>query len=473
MKRVVLLVLPIILSSYVASTQLRIVLTQEMLNGKGDVFSVKRDYDLDGKTLTLPKGKKLVFKGGSLDGGVIVGNQSGIQVDQSRPAFGKNLVISGTWDVREVYDSWFDFDPSEDFVSNQIINNLLAFTDDESPCHIFFNEDRTYFFELPYKGRADVGNMVPSKVVNGKTKRNYSEIFEDSFSFLRIFTIPSNTHVTINSKLKMLPTNLGAYFVFWEYGKQNIRIDGKGEISGENDWHKYDTYFSDAKSYGEWGNLFRCLKCSGFSFKDITVSDAFGDCIIYSGSRYADEKDERWSSDLTLENVKVLRARRNGVAVGARNVIIRGCHFEGCGTKQVRGTSPRCGIDFEPDGIASFPEVGNENVLMENCTFKDNYYDVSTFKNNLNSYGKVATTVRNCIFHSPLRLQDTSWMLFENCYIPFLYNTKDKSSKMLYSTHMTFKNCEFGELDMSTVVRGKIHSNKFVDCKYNTAPKSK
>ena len=473
MKHVVLLVLPIILSLFVSSAQFPVVLTQEMLDKKGDVFSVKRNYNLGGKTLTLPKGKKLVFKGGSLDGGEIVGNQSGIQVDQGKPAFGTNLVISGTWDVREAYDSWFDFDSSEDFVSNQIISNLLSFTDDESPCHIFFNEDRTYFFEQPYKDRADIGNMVSSKVVNGKVQRDFSEILEDSFSFLRIFTIPSNTHITINSRLKMLPTSLGAYFVFWEYGKKNVKIDGTGEISGDNDWHKYDTPFSDSSKsyYGEWGNLFRCIKCSDFTFKDITVSDSFGDCIYYAGSRFENEQTPRWSSNLFIENVKVLRARRNGVAIGARNVVIRGCHFESCGTASVKGTQPKSGIDFEPDGIATYPEVGNENVLMENCSFNDNYFDVASFKNNLNSFGKLATTIRDCVFHSPLKIQDTSWMLFENCYIPFLYNTEDNSSNMLYSRHMEFLNCEFGELDMSTVSRGKNVSNKFTNCRFNTALK--
>ena len=470
MKRILIsLILSILCFSAPAVGQLTGVLTQEMLNVAGDTFYVRADYTLAEATLTVPKGKTLVFVGGSFDGGEIVGTGTAIQMLQTRPAFGLNLVVSGTWNVPEVHDGWFAFDDSKEFVSNRIIQNILAFSNDETPCHLYFEENRTYYFELPYKGRADIGEMVSYKMVDGKKSRNYADIYKDEYDFLRIFTIPSNTHLTVNNTLKMLPTSVGAYFIFWEYGKEHIVVDGKGTISGDNDWHRYDSPYAGSKYYGEWGFIFRCFRCTDFTFRDITLSDSFGDCIIYSGSRIKGETKPRWSSDLLLENVKILRARRNGVAVGAKNVVIRNCHFESCGNKSVNGTSPRSAIDFEPDGITSFSEIGNENVLMENCTFKDNYYDVGSFRNNLREYGKIATTIKNCVFHSPLKIEGTYWMRFENCYIPFLHNSKYETSRLLYSYHMEFINCEFGELDDVSVNRAKALSNKFTNCKFNTA----
>ena len=443
-----------------------------MLNAAGEVFIIKGDYTLAGATVTVPSGKTLVFSGGALDNGELVGTGTSIRMMQTQPAFGLTLDISGTWNVPEVHDRWFAFDNSKEFVSNRIISNLLAFSNDATPCHIFFEEDRTYYFELPYKGRSDIGNMVSYKIEDGAKKRNYGEMYNEEYSFLRIFTIPSNTHLTVNNTLKMLPTTLGAYFVFWEYGKENITVDGKGTIAGDNDWHLYTSPYAGKYYYGEWGFLFRCFKCKNFIFKDITLSDAFGDCIIYTGAHLKSEMGSRVSSDLTIDNVKILRARRNGIAVGARNVIIRNCHFEDCGTERVHGTSPRCGIDFEPDGLASYAGIGNENVLMENCTFKDNYYDVGSFRNNVRQYGKIATTIKNCVFHSPLKIEGTYWMRFENCYIPFLHNSKYETSRLLYSYHMEFVNCEFGELDDVSVNRARALSNKFVNCKYNTAVRS-
>lgn len=447
------------------------ILTQEMLNVPGDVFFVRGDMMLADTTVTVPAGKTLVFAGGSLDGGKIVGTGTSIQMLQTRPAFGLNLVISGTWNVPEVHDGWFAFNDSKEFVSNQIIKNILSFSNDATPCHIFFEEDRTYYFELPYKGRADIGNTLPTRVEDGKTTRLYGRILYDEYDYLRIFTIPSNTHLTIRNTLKMLPTSVGAYFVFWEYGKENIIVDGGGTISGDNDWHNYDKAFTGRGYYGEWGQIFMCIRCKDFTFTDITVSDSFGDCIIYFGSSYSDEKKSRWASNLTMERVRILRARRNGVAIGARNVMIKNCHFEGCGTKEVNGTAPRSGVDFEPDNVRTYPAIGNRNVVMEDCTFVNNYYDLAASLNNLPGYGKVATTVRNCRFPDSARLRATYWMRFENCYFNRLFKTSDNSK--YYSKHIEFENCEFGEDSDSVQGHFSKETNKFINCKFNIATPSK
>jgi hypothetical protein len=437
------------------------ILTQEMLDTEGRMFYVRANYTLEGATLTIPAGKVLVFSGGSLDNGEIIGTGTSFQMNQQKPAFGLNLVISGTWAVPEVHDGWFMFDSSEGFVSNQIIKNILALSNDETPCHILFEENRTYYFELPYKGRGDLGRLVGTIVVNGQEKRDYAKLLRDEFDYLRIFTIPSNTHLTVNNRLKMLPTSIGAYYVFWEYGKHNITIDGKGTIAGDNDWHLYDQPFTGKTFFGEWGHVFRCIRCSDFVFRDITISNAFGDCIIYSGSYIPDEKEQRWSSGLLMENVKIIGARRNGLAVGAKDVVIRNCHFENCGTDEVKGTKPRAGVDFEPDGLNYYPEIGNENVLMENCTFKGNYYDIASYNNNKSRYGKVATTVRNCTFTSTIRLTESRWLRFENCYFPAVSNTN-------LSRHLEFVNCEFGEIKQEMINAPKNYYYSFTKCKFNT-----
>lgn len=440
------------------------VLTQDMLEASGSVFYVRTEYTLAGATLSIPSGKELVFSGGSLDHGIIVGAGNSIQVRQKQPAFGVDLVISGTWNVPEVHDGWFYFDDSKEFVSNQIISNILALSNDETPCHIFFEEDRTYFFELPYKERKILGGMVSVRDVGGEKKRNYSDFYEEKFKFLRIFTIPSNTHLTVNNKLKMLPTNIGAYFIFWEYGKSNITVDGTGVIAGDNTAHRYDLPIAGKDYFGEWGHIFRCFCCTNFTFKDITLEDAFGDCIIYSGSVNPKETKNRWSSGLLVENVKFIGARRNGLAVGARNVVIRNCHFENCGTDQAHGTKPRSAVDFEPDGLSVYEEIGNENVLMENCTFVGNYYDIASYNNNRARYGKIATTVRNCTFTSTVRLTESRWIRFENCYFTKLSNTN-------LSRHLEFVDCEFGEIGEETAKAPKHYYYSFTNCKFNTKKK--
>lgn len=461
-----------LLFTFCAEGKERAVLTQKMVDKSKGKLVISQDYTLNGAKIVLPHKKTIIFAGGSLDNGELVGNENRIEITQTSPFLGRSLVISGTWDVNEVHDWWFEFDARDDFVSNQIISNALAFSNDSTGCHIFFNEDRVYYFELPYKGKANLGDMFSYHINDkGEKKRHYIEVYNDEYSFLRIFTIPSHTHFTVNSTLQMLPTNLGAYFVFWEYGKEYITIDGHGTIAADNLNHLYNAPYAGKKYYGEWGTIFMCKKCRNFRFEDITLQDSFGDCLYFEGSNLAGESGSRYAENLVLKNVKIKRARRNGIALGVRNATISGCHFEGCGSKEIKGTAPRSAIDFEPDRIKQYPEIGNQNVVMENCTFRDNYFDVASYLNNLSNYGQTATTIRNCRFTAPIKIQSTYWMRFENCYIPFVRNSKDDKSLMRYSRHMEFVNCEFGEYDTSVLGKASKVYNKYTNCKFNTAVK--
>lgn len=452
----------------------KVVLTQKMLDNAKGSFVVKKDYSASGAVLYLPEHLELVFSGGSIDNAELVGNHSTLHVKGRRPVFGKDIRISGVWDVEEVHDGWFDFEEGIDFISNQIISNILAFSNDSTFCHIFFEEDRVYYFELPYKGNDKLGDKISYHMENGAKVRHYNDIYYDSYAFLRIFTIPSNTTVTLNNTLQMLPTNQGAYFVFWEFGKENITIEGTGTIAGDNKEHLYTLPFIGKEYYGEWGYLFRCFKCHNFVFRDITVKDAFGTCISYQGSflKYDKETSPRYADGLLIENVKVIGARRNGICLGVRNAVIRNCHFEGCGTDEAHGTLPRCGIDFEPDGAKNYPEIGNQNVLMENCTFKDNYHDISSAGNNTVDYGQTATTIRNCVFTNPIRLVITYWLRFEDCYISSVRNIDDDRSVLKYCKNITFVNCEFGKWDAAVPKTVTKSNNRYFQCKFNTANNS-
>lgn len=442
----------------------RPVLTQDMVDKAARTLVIDKAYTLNGDTLSLPKGITVKFKNGSVDDGCLVGNGNKVDMSQKSPAFGKTFKVSGKWNVSDIYDSWFEFDNDSSFVSNGIIGNMLAFANDEVQNHIHFNEDRTYFFELPYKGRADIGNLVSYRMVDGTKKRNYADVYKDDFSYLRIFTIPSNTNMTINSRLQMLPTNVGAYFIFWEYGKENVSVDGTGSIYGDNAVHKYDKAYAGSKYFGEWGFIFRCFKCTNFSFKDITLGDAFGDAIIYMGTYTKNEPGRKYADGLLVENVKILGARRNGIAIGARNVTIRNCHFENCGTKAVKGTNPRCAVDFEADHLNTIPEVYCDNVLMENCTFKDNYLDVHSFNNISKTGTRTSVTISYCHFNTPLSVNSSRWMTFKNCYIPEFKYSDRTYSMFVDSYHFVFENCTFGRLTKTRYEVAKL-KNKFTNCK--------
>lgn len=439
------------------------VLHQSDLDKAKSVFVIDNDFDLAGETITIPKGVKISFKGGHIENGIIIGNSTRLYVDQDKPAFGLNLTIKGKWLIKDVYDKWFDFNPEPTYKSNRIIKNILALSNDDTRCHIHFDEDRVYYFELPYKGRPDIWNIVSLKTENGKSVRRYDDIYDEKYADLRIFTIPSNTHVTINNTLKMLPTRAGAYFIFWEYDKENITVDGQGAIYGECKEHFYMKNQAGEISYsGEWGMIFLCRKCRNFVFKDITLSDALGDCLSFGGSRYDVESGHREGRNLTVENVNIKFARRNGISIGATNAIIKDCFFEGCGIDDIYGTAPRAAIDFEPSYIKSYPEIGNRNVVMKNCSFKNNKYDVSSTYNNLINYRRTATTISNCVFTAPIRFNATYWIKFKKCKIPSFTNWRDNIAEDTPFKYIKFVNCEIDNI--SSVIMTPSWRNKFRNC---------
>lgn len=420
--------------------------------------------ELGGGSLILPSGAELAIEGkGYIDNGIIKGNNSVLTVTSKKAGIGLNILFSGAWHNAEVYDTWFDFDNSPNFVSNRIIENALSLTDDFHFCHIYFQADRSYFFELPYKGDANLGDKLPYSMAGKVKKRKYSDLYKDEYSFLRIFTISSNTHLTIQNHLKMLPTNQGAYFVFWEYGKNNVIIDGKGSVSGDVRKHVYNSPFVKGSNYyGEWGHVFCCRICTNFQFKDITVENSFGDCIYYSADYSNEQVSNRCSKGLVIDNVKIKYARRNGIVIGAQNVMIQNTLFEGCGIDSIKGTAPKSGIDFEPDGVRTYPETGNDNVYMKNCIFINNKYDVSSAFNNLVTFKKIATRISDCKFTAPLRLNTTNWIEFNNCIILDITNYQDKITEKCPVKYVTFEDCTIRK--MPSILLTPSWHNLFIQC---------
>lgn len=185
---------------------------------------------------------------------------------------------------------------------------------------IHFEAVRTYYFVLPYKGRANLGDDV---------RPNYSLLYTEAYSFLRIFYLKSNTRLIINNELRMLPTNQGAYTVFWVSGKDNIVIEGTGAVYGDAHDHLYTDLFAGELYYGEFGLIFRFEECKNIIIRDITLSDAFGDCLNFSTKIYSATEVGSYNKNVTIDNVKIKYARRNGISGAAYNWSIINCEFEG------------------------------------------------------------------------------------------------------------------------------------------------
>ena len=446
------------------------ILTQSMINMPYNVYKIRYDFDLNGATINLPANSVLQFVGGSIKNGTLNGNNTVIEADSNAVIF-DSVVIEGTWNVEHIYDSWFAFNTSPSYISNQIITNILALSNDNVYNTIHFDADRTYYFENTYKGKTNLGDDV---------KPNYWLLNTPDYDFLRIFTgFTSNTHLIVNNTIQMLPTNQGAYFIFHIEGKSNIEISGTGTINADAKDHLYTDPFAGTNYYGEWGHIFNFRSCDNIVIRDITVGYAFGDALAFSNIAYNNNGAKAAgpaTKNVLIDGVKVLYARRNGIALGGNNYTITNVYFEGCGSDEIKGTAPMAGIDFENDYTEVEPSGVCSNVSMSSCKFKNNKYDVSsTIRDDLGPVPRgQLVTISDCNFTSPLRLNRTNGLTFNNCHIVGISNHDNSISPWFASKDLIFNSCVFDELNPYLAISAEEQNKKFInptypeDIKYST-----
>lgn len=438
------------------------ILTQSMINMPNNVYKIRYDFDLNGATINLPANSVLQFVGGSIKNGTLNGNNTVIKADSNAVIF-DSVVIEGTWNVEHIYDSWFAFNTSPSYISNQIITNILALSNDDVYNTIHFDANRTYYFELPYKGRANFGDDV---------RPNYWKLNTEEYAFLRIFTgVTSNTHLIFNNTLQMIPTNQGAYFIFHIESKENIQISGTGTINGDAKDHLYTDPFAGNNYYGEWGHVLNFRSCNDVIIRDITVGYAFGDGISLGNASYNNNGTKAAglaTKNVTVDGVKVLYARRNGISLGGNNYSITNVYFEGNGSDTIRGTAPMAAIDFENDYVDIEPSGLCTNVSMNNCKFKDNKYDVSsTIRDDLYEVPRgELVNISDCNFTSPLRLNRTNGLTFNNCHIVGITNVDNSIAAWYVSKDLVFNNCIFDELNPYLVLSAEEQDKKFINPTY-------
>ena len=436
---------------------------QNKFNKPNTIYKVTKDLDLNHRVLTIPEGCTLQFDGGTISNGSLSGNFTKIITDSSTVIFGQQIHIEGSWDIADIYDEWFWFDTDPSYISNDTIKNILALSNDSINNTIHFDANRTYYFELPYKGRANLGDDV---------RPDYWKLNTPDYDFLRIFTgVTSNTHLIVNNTLQMLPTNQGAYFIFHIENKENITISGTGAINGDAKDHLYTDPFAGTDYYGEWGHVLNFRSCNNVVVRDITIGYAFGDGIALGNAAYNNNGVKEAglaTKNVTIDAVKVLYARRNGISLGGNNYTITNVYFEGNGSDTIKGTAPMAAIDFENDYVDIEPSGLCTNVSMNNCKFKDNKYDVSsTIRDDLYEVPRgELVNISDCNFTSPLRLNRTNGLTFSNCHIVGITNVDNSIAAWYVSKDLVFNNCVFDELNPYLAISAEEQNKKFINPTY-------
>ena len=169
------------------------------------------------------------------------------------------------------------------------------------------------------------------------------------------YLIDAVTHLNINSNqtikldesavLKAIPNDQTGYAVVNINNVSNVHISG-GTIQGDKATHTGST--------GEWGH---CISVnngsSNITIEKMRLIDAWGDGLYINGVTNLVTKD------LWIEN-----DRRNGISV----ISVDGYIAENTTIKDISGTAPEAGIDFEPnDAAGKLKNILVKNIHTINC----------------------------------------------------------------------------------------------------------
>lgn len=154
-------------------------------------------------------------------------------------------------------------------------------------------------------------------------------------------------HLAANATLEAKANTSERYDILYIKDVENVKIVG-GTIKGDRNTH--------IGNKGEWGMGIGIYDGKNIVIENVLIRDCWGDGI-YIG------KNRRKSENITLDKVKCINNRRQGVSItGARDVTINHCTFS-----QTNGIPPQTGIDIEPNAGDTV-----SNVVIRNSTFDSN-----------------------------------------------------------------------------------------------------
>ena len=253
------------------------------------------DAYFNGDVNTMPENSILVFDGGSLDKGIISGTYTSIEASESEEIFGKDILIMGTWNVAEIYDTWFVY--TENMVSNKLITNMLNLTAEDIHNKVLFTRNTSYHVEFtpPEAWCVEHPLWVTTGQLRDKSSSAYVPLYDEHgdpvygdgsqtaddlywtqqgttrsiakhlstyyypdpqngpqniyqqyfhdyggiiwdpevINAITLFFIKSNTHLVIDSTIQMLNHKQACYNFFNMINKHDITIEGSGKILGE------------------------------------------------------------------------------------------------------------------------------------------------------------------------------------------------------------------------------------------------
>lgn len=334
------------------------ILTQSMINMPNTIYEIRYDFDLNGATINLPANSVLKFEGGQLKNGTINFNNCNID-NIGNSIILNNCTLKGSLNKQVIYSDWFYFNSDD---CTDTLNDVFKISEG---CRLIISEG-------VYK--VSVKNLIGT---------DYADPMNTS-----ILQPQSNSHITINGTIQLISNDRTHYNIIGIIDKDNILLDGTGEIIGDVETHTGTT--------GEWGHGVLISGSRNINVKDLRISYCWGDglSVSYAEKILTDEGlvNSPYSPPKTINitNIKSSYNRRLGISIiNGDGIILENSITEGNGT--INGTSPKAGLDIEPN-----PNQSVNNVIVSGCLFYDNV--VTYFPSN----GLIEDKAISCIIQNSI-----------------------------------------------------------------------
>ena len=297
----------------------RAMLRQSDFKQTNTAYIIKHDFDLMGGTIVMPVDCELVFEGGSLNNGIIIGNNTSIIYSD---AIFNGIGIKGNWNVPEIRSGMF----GDVTLKVNRLKDVIALTN------------------------SNVENIV--YIENG----NY--LLEVSYVTEHLLPLTSNTTVNLNGTISVIGNSFPRYRIFSVYNANNVIIKGNGKIIGDRDLHTYTPEAPEPESKRglntthEYGHGIQIYNSIFVEVSGISITKCIGDGICIIGT------------DVVCKNLDVSYCRRQGISiVGGERISITDCRISHIWGSKKAGF----GIDIEPSSEYTASDISITNCGISKC----------------------------------------------------------------------------------------------------------
>lgn len=301
------------------------VLTKDMINKSNTIYEIRYDFDLNGEEITVPEGCILDFQGGSLNNGVIVGNNTAIQSSPIK-IFDIDIELKDNWNASEAYPEWFG-------AKGDGIN------DDRDA----FNKTFSVF---------DVISLSPKKIYNVTAWRDDIVATKRVGILLKSNSVLKGNNATIKTSNN---NNLG-YNILCCYDVDNVTIQDlyligdKGEYENSTVQHGFGLGIHGSSNV--YANNIKATNMQGDGF--------------YIGA--LDTSESKTSSDIILNNCYANSNYRNALSIICGDYItVKNSQFYNHGFYAT--------VDLEPNH--NYESI--KNVRFENCFIRNTEVEHAAF----------------------------------------------------------------------------------------------